>query len=132
MGGEGKVTLLCGGPGEFREPTGGSGRDSEQKPRGGAHHSPSVADWCGRGLRGPEGAERRGRGTGSGNAGHDERGRGGEPGIHRGAAARKGADGEFPMACQVSGCSGTSEERSPGTHRDVRRAGGRGAGKGRA
>lgn len=52
MGGEGKVTLLCGGLGEFREPSGGSGRNAEQKPRGGAHHSPSGADWCGRGFRG--------------------------------------------------------------------------------
>ena len=50
--------------GEFREPSGGSGRDSEQKPWGGAHHSPSGTDWCGRGLRGPERAEGRGRDLG--------------------------------------------------------------------
>ena len=33
---------------------------------------------------------------------HDERGRGGEPGIHRGAAARKGTEGKFPKPARVS------------------------------
>ena len=63
MGGEGKAADGH-RAGEFREPSGGSVRDSEQKPRGGAHHSPSGADWCGRGLRVPEGAEGRGRDLG--------------------------------------------------------------------
>jgi len=131
MGGEGKVTLLCGGPGEFREPSGGSGRDSEQNPRGGAHHSLSGADLCCRGLSGPEGAKWRGRGTGSGNAGHDERA-GAESRGFTWERQQEGADCEFPKARQVSGCIRNSEERSPGTHRVVRCAGGGGAGKGRA
>ena len=59
-----EMQLMGGRSGKFREPSGWSGRDSEQKPWGGAHHSPSGTDWCGRGLRGPERAEGRGRDLG--------------------------------------------------------------------
>jgi len=63
MGGEGKGSRLASGggiPGTARREREGH----RVQPRGGAHHSPSGADWCGRGLRVPEGAEGRGRDLG--------------------------------------------------------------------
>ena len=55
MGGEGKGSRLASGggiPGTARREREGH----RVQPRGGAHHSPSGTDWCGRGLRVTDGA----------------------------------------------------------------------------
>ena len=107
--------------GEFREPSGGSVRDSEQKPRGGRITALPERIGAAAASEGAGGSGGAWAGTGSGKhgmmkgAGAESRGFTGERQHGR---ARRGNS----QSRQESQGSGTLRERSPETHRGVRRA----------